>query len=192
MGPFADSMHPNQYRSQCPTYLTDAPVKCHPKKAGPVQNADAKFKELKAKIGATDSKVAKAIQGVSDWAVANPGKASIAVGILTAAAAMAGGPLGGAIGGFLARATKDLLQGADLSTAVGKSIKTGIVGALVGFGLEKIGDVIGDALAWGNDTINPSYMTAKWDYMDTDIGILVTNNNLLHIFFLCKCWFDYL
>ena len=140
------------------------------KKAGPVQNADAKFKELKAKIGATDSKVAKAIQGVSDWAVANPGKASIAVAILTAAAAMAGGPLGGAIGGFLARATKDLLQGADLSTAVGKSIKTGIVGALIGFGLEKIGDVIGDALAWGNDTINPSYMTAKWDYMDTDIG----------------------
>lgn len=140
------------------------------KQAGPVQNADAKFKELKAKIGATDSKVAKAIQGVSDWAVANPGKASIAVGILTAAAAMAGGPLGGAIGGFLARATKDLLQGADLSTAVGKSIKTGLVGALIGFGLEKIGDVIGDALAWGNDTINPSYMTAKWDYMDTDIG----------------------
>ena len=140
------------------------------KQAGPVQNADAKFKELKAKIGATDSKVAKAIQGVSDWAVANPGKASIAVAILTAAAAMAGGPLGGAIGGFLARATKDLLQGADLSTAVGKSIKTGIVGALIGFGLEKIGDVIGDALAWGNDTINPSYMTAKWDYMDTDIG----------------------
>ena len=140
------------------------------KKAGPVQNADAKFKELKAKIGATDSKVAKAIQGVSDWAVANPGKASIAVGILTAAAAMAGGPLGGAIGGFLARATKDLLQGADLSTAVGKAAKTGIIGALVGFGLEKIGDVIGDALAWGNDTINPSYMTAKWDYMDTDIG----------------------
>jgi len=140
------------------------------KKAGPVQNADAKFKELKSKIGATDSKVVKAIQGVSDWAIANPGKASIAVGVLTVAASMAGGPLGGAIGGFLARATKDLLQGADLSTAVGKSIKTGIVGALIGFGLEKIGDVIGDALAWGNDTINPSYMTAKWDYMDTDLG----------------------
>ena len=140
------------------------------KKAGPVQNADAKFKELKAKISATDSKVAKAIQGVSDWAVANPGKASIAVGVLTVAASMAGGPLGGAIGGFLARATKDILQGADLSTAVGKAAKTGIVGALIGFGLEKIGDVIGDALAWGNDTINPSYMTAKWDYMDTDIG----------------------
>lgn len=140
------------------------------KQAGPVKNADAKFKELKAKIGATDSKVAKAIQGVSDWAIANPGKASIAVGVLTVAASMAGGPLGGAIGGFLARATKDLLQGADLSTAVGKAAKTGIVGALVGFGIEKIGDVLGDALAWSNDTINPSYMTAKWDYTEINSG----------------------
>lgn len=140
------------------------------KKAGPVQNADAKFAELKAKIGATDSKVAKGIQAVSDWAKANPGKASIAVGILTAAAAMAAGPLGGAIAGFLARATKDLLQGADLSTAVGKAAKTGIIGALVGFGLEKIGDVLGNALAWGNDTFNPSYMTAEWDYIESSTG----------------------
>ncbi len=102
------------------------------KKAGPVQNADAKFAELKAKIGATDSKVVKGIQAVSDWAKANPGKASVAVGILTAAAAMAGGPLGGAVAGFLARATKDLLQGSELSTAVGKSVKTAVVGFLAG------------------------------------------------------------
>ena len=110
------------------------------KKAGPVQNADAKFKELKAKIGATDSKVAKAIQGVSDWAVANPGKASIAVGILTTAAAMAGGPMGGAIAGFIARATKDLLQGADLSTAIGKSLKTAAYGAIAGWAMRGVGD----------------------------------------------------
>ena len=116
-------------------------------KAGPVQNADAKFKELKAKIGATDSKVAKAIQGVSDWAKENPSKASIAVGILTTAAAMAGGPLGGAIAGFLARATKDLLQGADLSTAVGKSIKTAAYGALAGAAFKYISDNIIDNIA---------------------------------------------
>ena len=140
------------------------------KKAGPVQNADAKFDQLKAKIGAKDSKVVNAIQGVSDWAKENPGKASIAVGILTTAAAMAGGPLGGAVAGFVARATKDLLQGADLSTAVGKAAKTGVIGALVGFGVEKIGDMIGSALAWGNDTINPSYMTATWDYSESNSG----------------------
>jgi len=102
------------------------------KKTGPVQNADAKFAELKAKIGAKDGKVVQAIQGVSDWAKENPGKATIAVSILTVAAGMAGGPLGGAIGGFLMRATKDLLQGKDLSSAVGSSLKTAAVGALVG------------------------------------------------------------
>jgi len=102
------------------------------KKTGPVANADAKFKELKAKIGAKDGKVVQAIQGVSDWAKENPGKATIAVSILTVAAGMAGGPLGGAIGGFLMRATKDLLQGKDLSSAVGSSLKTAAVGALVG------------------------------------------------------------
>ena len=71
------------------------------KKSGPVENADAKFAELKAKIGAKDGKVVQAIQGVSDWAKENPGKATIAVTILTAAAGMAAGPMAGAIGGFI-------------------------------------------------------------------------------------------
>ena len=133
------------------------------KKAGPVKNADAKFNQLKDKIGATDSKVAKAIQGVSDWAKENPGKASIAVAVLTAAAAMSGGPMGGAVAGFVARATKDLLQGADLSTAVGKAAKTGIIGAFAGLGLEKIGDMLGDALVWGKDKIDPALMRFKWN-----------------------------
>jgi hypothetical protein len=133
------------------------------KKAGPVKNADAKFNQLKDKIGATDSKVVKAIQGVSDWAKENPGKASIAVAVLTTAAAMSGGPMGGAVAGFVARATKDLLQGADLSTAVGKAAKTGIIGAFAGLGLEKIGDMLGDALVWGKDKIDPALMRVRWN-----------------------------
>ena len=147
-------------------------------KAGPVQNADAKFKELKAKIGATDSKVAKAIQGVSDWAKENPGKASIAVGILTTAAAMAGGPMGGAVAGFLARATKDLLQGADLSTAVGKSIKTAAYGALAGAAFKYISDNIIDNIASADAAEladmqaglkDANYINAKADIL-SDIG----------------------
>jgi len=112
------------------------------KSAGPVQNMDAKFKELKAKIGEKDSKVVSAVKVVSDWAKANPGKASVAVAILTAAAALAAGPLGGLVGGFLGRATKDILQGKDLSTAIGKSATTGAVGALAGGGIELIGDLV--------------------------------------------------
>jgi len=111
-------------------------------KAGPVQNMDAKFKELKQKIGDKDSKAVSAVTAVSDWAKENPGKATVAVAILTSAAAMAGGPLGGAVAGFLARATKDILQGKELSTAVGKSIKTGAVGALAGGAIQAVGDLI--------------------------------------------------
>lgn len=111
-------------------------------KAGPVQNIDAKFKELKQKIGDKDSKVVSAVKAVSDWAKENPGKASVAVAILTSAAALAAGPLGGLVGGFLARATKDVLQGKELSTAVGKSIKTGAIGALAGGAIEVIGDLV--------------------------------------------------
>jgi len=100
--------------------------------SGPVKNIDDKFDQLKAKLDQNDSKVAQGIKAVSDWAKENPGKASLAVGILTTAAAMAGGPMGGAVAGFLARATKDLLQGEKLSTAAGKSIKTAIVGFITG------------------------------------------------------------
>ena len=112
------------------------------KNAGPVQNMDAKFNELKTKIGDKDSKVVSAVKAVSDWAKENPGKASVAVAILTAAAALAGGPLGGLVGGFLGRATKDILQGKDLSTAIGKSAMTGAVGAAAGGAIELIGDLV--------------------------------------------------
>jgi hypothetical protein len=100
--------------------------------SGPVTNLDQKVEDLKIKIGAKDTKTVKLIQGVSDWAKANPKKASVAVGILTAAAAMTAGPLGGAVVGFLTRATKDLLQGSKLSTAAGKSVKTAAIGAIAG------------------------------------------------------------
>ena len=146
--------------------------------AGPIKNADAKFDELKAKIGAKDTKVVNAIKGVSDWAKANPGKASVAVAILTTAAAMAGGPLGGAIAGFLARATKDLLQGEQLSTAVGKSVKTAAYGALAGMTFRYISDNIIDNIASADSAEladmqaglqDANYINAKADIL-SDMG----------------------
>ena len=108
--------------------------------AGPVKNMDAKFEELKKKIGDSDSKISAGIKKVSDWAKENPGKASVAVGILTAVAAFAGGPMGGAAAGLILRSTKELLQGEKLSGAIGKSIKTAAYGAIAGWALEGIGD----------------------------------------------------
>jgi len=110
--------------------------------AGPIKNADAKFEDLKKQITANnkDSKIVQGIQKVSDWAKENPGKASLAVGILTAIAAFAGGPVGGAAAGLILRSTKELLQGEKLSSAVGKSIKTAAYGAIAGWALDGIGD----------------------------------------------------
>lgn len=111
-------------------------------KAGPVQNADAKFEKLKADIlkNKPDSKIVQGVQKISDWAKANPGKATLGVAILTTIAAFMGGPAGGAAAGLVLRGTKDLLRGEKLSTAVGKSVKTAAYGAIAGWALEGIGD----------------------------------------------------
>jgi len=117
--------------------------------AGPVKNADAKFAQLKKDITAnnSDSKIVQGVQKISDWAKANPGKASVAVGILTTMAAFAGGPAGGAAAGLVLRASKDLLQGEELSAAVGKSIKTGVYGALAGMAFSELTDNIVDNIS---------------------------------------------
>jgi hypothetical protein len=111
-------------------------------KAGPIKNADQKFEQLKKDITAKngDSKIVQGIQKVSDWAKENPGKASLAVGILTTIAAFAGGPVGGAAAGLILRASKDLLQGEKLSTAIGRSVKTAAYGAIAGWAMRGIGD----------------------------------------------------
>ena len=119
------------------------------KNAGPVKNADQKFNDLKKQITAnnSDSKVVQGIQKISDWAKENPGKASLAVGILTTMAAFAAGPAGGAAIGLILRSTKGLLQGEDLSTATGKALKTAAVGALAGMTFDALGDAVLDNFA---------------------------------------------
>ena len=122
--------------------------------AGPVKDMDKKFAELKNKIGTSDNKLAQGVKAVSDWAKANPGKATLAVAILTAVAAFATGPAGGAAAGFLLRSTNDLLKGEKLSTAVGKAAKTAAIGALAGAAFSVIGDnVVANIEAEGQDAI---------------------------------------
>ena len=111
-------------------------------KAGPVKAMDQKFDQLKNTINKKfpDSKILDGISEIGIWAKENPGKASLAIGILTTIAALAGGPAGGAAAGLVLRGTKDLLAGEKLSTAIGKSVKTAAYGAIAGWALEGIGD----------------------------------------------------
>lgn len=115
----------------------------------PVKAFDQKYQSLitdiSNKLGA-DSKVVSYTKQLGQFAKNNPGKTAAIIGVLTTVAAIAGGPLGGAIAGQVLRGTAELLKGEKLSTAIGKGVKTAAVGALVGMGLEKIGDAIKDGI----------------------------------------------
>jgi hypothetical protein len=72
----------------------------------------------------------------------NPGKTAAIIGVLTVLAGLATGPVGGAVAGQVLRGASELIQGKDLSTAVGKGVKSAAIGAVAGG--------VGDAVAGGD------------------------------------------
>lgn len=113
----------------------------------PVKAFDQKFENLKAdikqKLGGDDSKIVGGLQKLGELAKEHPGKTAAIVGILTAIASVAGGPVGGAIAGQVLRGSVELLKGEKLSTAIGKGIKTAALGYLSGKAFEIIGKALG-------------------------------------------------
>ena len=113
----------------------------------PVQYFDQKFEDLKQKAAAklgTDSKTMAVIDQLGQYARANPGKTAFVIGTLTAVAALATGPAGGAVAGQVLRGATELLKGEKLSTAVGRGIKSSVYGYLAGMGLKELGEYLGD------------------------------------------------
>jgi hypothetical protein len=110
----------------------------------PVKAFDQKFEDLKAqikeKLGGDDSAIVGGLQKLGELAKENPGKTAAIVGILTAIASVAGGPVGGAIAGQVLRGSVELLKGEKLSTAVGKGVKTAVLGFIAGSVAEKLGE----------------------------------------------------
>jgi hypothetical protein len=108
----------------------------------PIKNFDAKFEKLKNDINTKfpDSKILDGVSNLAIWVKDNPGKTAAVIGILTALASLAGGPVGGAIAGQVLRGSVELLKGEKLSTAVGKGIKTAALGYLSGKAFEMLGN----------------------------------------------------
>ena len=136
----------------------------------PVQNFDAKFEQLKGKITEKFPKLAKNISAVGEWAKANPKKTAAVVGVLTAIASLATGPIGGAIAGQILRGTSELLKGEKLSTAVGKSAKSAALGGLVGLGAEAIGDMFNQGAEYIKDTLFPEARKLRLSQAATGLG----------------------
>ena len=108
----------------------------------PVKMADEKFEKLKNDINKKfpDSKLLDGISNLGIWMKENPGKSAAVIGVLTALASLAGGPVGGAIAGQVLRGAAELIKGEKLSTAVGKGIKTAALGYLSGKAFEMLGN----------------------------------------------------
>jgi hypothetical protein len=111
----------------------------------PVKMADQKFEKLKNDINKKfpDSKLLDGISDLGIWMKENPGKSAAIIGVLTALASLAGGPVGGAIAGQVLRGAAELIKGEKLSTAVGKGIKTAALGYLSGKAFEVLGKFVG-------------------------------------------------
>lgn len=112
----------------------------------PVQYFDQKFEDLKQKISdklGADSKTIAIVDQLGQYAQANPGKTAFVIGALTAVAAFAAGPAGGAVAGQVLRGAVELLKGEKLSTAVGRGVKAGAYGFLAGMGIKELGEYLG-------------------------------------------------
>ena len=111
----------------------------------PVKMMDQKFEKLKNDINTKfpDSKLLDGISNLGIWMKENPGKSAAVIGVLTALASLAGGPVGGAIAGQVLRGAAELIKGEKLSTAIGKGIKTAALGYLSGKAFEVLGKFVG-------------------------------------------------
>jgi hypothetical protein len=108
----------------------------------PVKMADQKFEQLKAKVGEKFPELDKQLTGFGTWMKENPGKSAAIIGVMTALASLAGGPVGGAIAGQILRGSAELIKGEKLSTAMGKGIKTAALGFITGKAFEMLGNWI--------------------------------------------------
>ena len=144
----------------------------------PVQAFDQKFEDLKGKVSAKFPDVAQNLTAMGDWAKANPGKTAAIIGVLTALASLAGGPIGGAIAGQVLKGATELLKGEKLSTAVGKGLKAAAVGWLAGKSFEMIGKAISGGIEAVADTMYPGANNLNLKFIANGVGYPSTSEQL--------------
>lgn len=138
----------------------------------PVQAFDQKFEQLKNKINTKfpDSKILDTVSKMGIWAKENPGKTAAIVGVLTAIAGLAAGPVGGAIAGQILRGSVELLKGEKLSTALGKGIKTAALGFISAKAFELIGSAISSGFRTVADNFFPGAVKMNYSHIIDEVG----------------------
>lgn len=138
----------------------------------PVAMFDQKFDKLKDTINKKfpDSKILDGVSNLAIWVKDNPGKTAAVIGVLTTIAALASGPIGGAIAGQVLRGSIELLKGEKLSTAVGKGIKTAAYGFIAGKTFELLGDAVKSGAQVVKDTMFPNALRLNMKSVFDEVG----------------------
>ena len=138
----------------------------------PVQNFDAAFNKLKenivSKTGGKDGNVMKSVEAYRNFAKKHPIAQSLIIAALTTLASFIGGPLGGAIANFGIRSIDRLLKGEDISDVLYKGVKSAVTGALIGLGVRKLTEMIGNAYA---EFSNPVKLTEDVTLVQGSVSI---------------------
>jgi hypothetical protein len=139
----------------------------------PVNAFDSKFEQLKSTVGKKFPELDKKLTAMGEWAKANPGKTAAVIGVLTTLAALAGGPVGGAIAGQILRGSTELLKGEKLSTAVGRGMKAAAYGWLAGKSFELIGDAIKGGIDLAASAFDPNVKFLDMSYIGSNMDTSV-------------------
>jgi hypothetical protein len=136
----------------------------------PVKMFDQKFEQLKGKVSTKFPALAKQLTSMGEWAKANPGKTAAIIGVLTTLAAVAGGPVGGAIAGQILKGAAELMKGEKLSTAVGKGAKAAAFGWLTGKAVDFIGSALTDPMMAQANELGRGIVKANYKATIDEIG----------------------
>ena len=86
------------------------------------------------------NEVLLAIQGWKKQGIENPTRQALIIGAIVLVASFAGGPLGGAIAGFIVKTVSGMIQGQTLTKAGFQAMKVAAYGAIAGWALQGLGD----------------------------------------------------
>lgn len=106
----------------------------------PVKAFDDAFERKKAEILAKYPKVSKIVDMLGDKAKKHPVMGAAVIGVLTTAAALATGGLGGFAVGAVLKTANDIMKGETLSKSLSRGVGAGLLGALAGLSLRELGD----------------------------------------------------
>lgn len=118
----------------------------------PVKNFDAVIKRQIEKMSEALQKTSQgqsvlaALDKYRQFGAKHPIMQSVIVGLTVLAGSVAFGPLGGYAAGFVIRAGNDLIAGKSASSAIGRGLKVGAIGALAGFAIKEIGEFMADSM----------------------------------------------